>query len=78
MVKVFNSVYVTPSAKAFLVGGIGEIEIEEMGIGYSAGNLRIEDLSGSGARRLIKSIIWEELFPLKYFLRELITVLKIR
>jgi len=45
----YNSNYILPSAKAVLVGGIGEIEIQSMGSGYTAGTLRIEDLSGSGS-----------------------------
>ena len=36
-------------AKAILVGGIGEIEIQNPGIGYNAGFLKIEDFSGNGS-----------------------------
>jgi hypothetical protein len=45
----YNSNYVLPSAKAILVGGIGEIEIQSHGSGYTAGVLRIDDLSGTGS-----------------------------
>ena len=48
--KIFyNSNYILPTAKAILVGGIGEIEIKDMGSGYTAGTLRIDDLSGKGS-----------------------------
>jgi len=48
--KIFyNSGYILPSAKAILVGGIGEIEIQSTGSGYTAGTLRIDDLSGTGS-----------------------------
>ena len=45
----YNSNYILPSAKAILVGGIGEIEIQSSGSGYTAGTLRIDDLSGTGS-----------------------------
>ena len=32
-----------------MVGGIGEIEIQSTGSGYTAGTLRIDDLSGTGS-----------------------------
>ena len=32
-----------------MVGGIGEIEIQSSGSGYTAGTLRIDDLSGTGS-----------------------------
>ena len=38
-----------PTAEAILVGGIGEIEIQSHGSGYTAGVLRIDDLSGTGS-----------------------------
>ena len=48
--KIFyNSSFSLPSARTYLVGEIGEIEIAESGRGYSAGVLRIEDLSGTGS-----------------------------
>jgi hypothetical protein len=36
-------------AEAVLVGGIGEIEVQDSGSGYQSGFLRIEDFSGSGS-----------------------------
>jgi hypothetical protein len=47
--KFYNSSYILPKARAILVGGIGEIEIANNGYGYSPGNLKITDLSGSGS-----------------------------
>ena len=47
--KVFLIQSMLPFSNSIFSRGIGEIEIEEMGIGYSAGNLRIEDLSGIGS-----------------------------
>ena len=43
-----NSSYELPKAKAFLVGGIGEIEIESTGLGYEPGFLNITDSTGVG------------------------------
>ncbi|MFL2927325.1 MAG: TolB family protein [Opitutales bacterium] len=37
------------TARAIIVGGIGEIEIRNSGIGYNAGFLKIEDFSGNGS-----------------------------
>ena len=48
--KIFyNSPHELPKARALLVGGIGEIEIENTGYGYSAGVLKVEDTSGLGS-----------------------------
>ena len=46
--KFYNSNYILPKANVLLVGGIGEVEIKSNGYGYSSGNLRITDLSGTG------------------------------
>ncbi len=45
----FNTNYILPKASAVLVGGIGEIEIENSGTGYAPGNLLIVDQSGTGS-----------------------------
>ena len=45
----YNQVGKIASARAILVGGIGEIEIQNPGIGYNAGFLKIEDFSGNGS-----------------------------
>ena len=47
--KFYNSPYILPKAEAILVGGIGEVEIFDNGSGYSPGNLKITDLSGTGS-----------------------------
>ncbi len=47
--KFYNDRFDLPTAKAVLVGGIGEIEIRNYGSGYSSGYLKIDDLSGSGS-----------------------------
>jgi hypothetical protein len=50
--QFLNASYILPTAKSMLVGGIGEIEINASGVGYSPGYLRIEDLSGLGSGAL--------------------------
>jgi hypothetical protein len=44
----YNSTHGLPTAHALLVGGIGEIEIENPGHGYTSGVLRVDDISGLG------------------------------
>jgi len=44
----YNSPHELPQAVTTLVGGIGEIEIENSGYGYASGVLRVEDMSGLG------------------------------
>ena len=61
--------YNTPTrqarARAFILGEIGEIEVENSGSGYETGSLRIEDFSGSGSG----AIATTRLIPLVEFHR---------